>query len=91
MNTIYNNRAFLYGDAVFETVKIVNNSILFFEDHYFRLMSSMRILRMEIPMNFTMEFLEQEILNVYKQDVFQNLQELELLFLENKEVIICLN
>jgi branched-chain amino acid aminotransferase len=70
MNTIYNNRAFLYGDAVFETVKIVNNSILFFEDHYFRLMSSMRILRMEIPMNFTMEFLEQEILNVYKQECF---------------------
>ncbi|TWI03142.1 branched-chain amino acid aminotransferase [Flavobacterium tiangeerense] len=58
------NRAFLYGDGVFETVKIVNSKILFLEDHYFRLMASMRVLRMEIPMNFTMEFLEEEIISL---------------------------
>jgi branched-chain amino acid aminotransferase len=58
------NRGFLFGDAVFETVKIVNSKILFLEDHYFRLMSSMRIVRMEIPMNFTMEFLEEQILTL---------------------------
>jgi branched-chain amino acid aminotransferase len=56
------NRAFLYGDAVFETVKIIDSKILFLEDHYFRLMSSMRIIRMEIPMNFTMEYFEEQIL-----------------------------
>ena len=56
------NRGFLFGDAVFETVKIVDSKILFLEDHYFRLMSSMRVIRMEIPMNFTMEFLEEQIL-----------------------------
>lgn len=61
---LYNNRAFLFGDAVFETLKVLDNKILFFEDHYFRLMSSMRILRMEIPMNFTMEFIENQILNL---------------------------
>ena len=55
-NILTQNRAFLYGDAVFETVKIVDSKVLFLEDHYFRLMSSMRILRMEIPMNFTMEY-----------------------------------
>ena len=65
-NLLQNNRGFLFGDAVFETLKIVNNKILFFEDHYFRLMSSMRIVRMEIPMNFTLEFLENEILNLAK-------------------------
>lgn len=61
-NILTNNRAFLYGDAVFETVKIVNSKILFLEDHYFRLMSSMRVIRMEIPMNFTMEYFEEQIL-----------------------------
>lgn len=61
-NLLTDNRAFLYGDAVFETVKIVKSKILFLEDHYFRLMSSMRIVRMEIPMNFTMEFFEEQIL-----------------------------
>ena len=58
------NRSFLYGDGVFETLKIVNNKILFFEDHYFRLMASMRIVRMEIPMTFTMEYLEEQILQL---------------------------
>jgi len=66
-----NNRAFKYGDAVFETLNIQNNTVVFFEDHYFRLMASMRMLRMEIPMEFTLEFLEQEILKtVATQDNF---------------------
>lgn len=56
------NRGLNYGDAIFETLKIANNKISFWEDHYFRLMASMRILRMEIPMNFSMELLESEIL-----------------------------
>ncbi len=56
------NRGLNYGDAVFETLKVVASKVYFLEDHYFRLMASMRILRMEIPMNFTMEFFEKEIL-----------------------------
>jgi len=43
-----NNRGFVYGDAVFETLKVIRSKPLFLEDHYFRLMASMRILRMEI-------------------------------------------
>jgi branched-chain amino acid aminotransferase len=57
-----NNRGLQYGDAVFETLKISGTKIFFWEDHYFRLMASMRILRMEIPQTFTLEFLEAEIL-----------------------------
>ena len=61
-NVSINNRGLQYGDAVFETLKVVANRINFWEDHYFRLMASMRILRMEIPMSFSMEFLEKEII-----------------------------
>ena len=57
------NRGFTYGDAVFETIK-VNSKPLFWEAHYFRLMASMRILRMEIPMYFTPEFLESQIMDL---------------------------
>jgi branched-chain amino acid aminotransferase len=67
-NILTQNRAFLYGDGVFETLKIVNNKILFLEDHYFRLMASMRVVRMEIPMNFTMEFFEEQVLSLVQQN-----------------------
>jgi len=66
-NVLTHNRAFLYGDGVFETIKIINNKILFLEDHYFRLMASMRVVRMEIPMNFTMEFFEEQVLKLVQQ------------------------
>ncbi|RMA64596.1 aminotransferase class IV [Ulvibacter antarcticus] len=55
------NRGLNYGDAVFETIRVSAGKVLFWEDHYFRLMASMRILRMEIPMSFTLEYLEDEI------------------------------
>jgi len=58
------NRGFTYGDALFETLKVSHSKVLFWEDHYFRLMASMRILRMEIPMSFTLEHLESEILKL---------------------------
>lgn len=58
-----NNRGYAYGDALFETIKVSNGVILFWEDHYFRLMASMRIMRMDIPMNFTMEYLQKQIEN----------------------------
>jgi len=56
------NRGLNYGDALFETLRVSGGKIYFWEDHYFRLMASMRILRMEIPMNFTQEYLEKQIL-----------------------------
>ncbi|WP_109300051.1 aminotransferase class IV [Aquimarina sp. AU474] len=62
------NRGYAYGDALFETIRVNSGKILFWEDHYFRLMASMRILRMQIPMQFTPEFLEKEILEIVTQN-----------------------
>ncbi|WP_396188225.1 aminotransferase class IV [Flavobacterium sp.] len=66
------NRGFLFGDAVFETLKVSNNTLLFLEDHYLRLMAAMRICRMEIPMNFTMEFLEEQVVSLMAKVSFSN-------------------
>lgn len=57
------NRAFKYGDGIFETIKVERKKVLFIEDHYFRLMASARMLRMQLSMNFTLEYFESEILN----------------------------
>jgi branched-chain amino acid aminotransferase len=72
VNLTINNRAFKYGDGLFETIKLENNSVCFLEDHYFRLMASMRMLRMEIPMNFTLDFFETELLKVAKANNLEN-------------------
>lgn len=63
-----NNRGLLFGDALFETLRVVNGKLIFWEDHYLSLMSAMRILRMEIPMSFTMEFLEGQILMLLPEE-----------------------
>lgn len=67
-NLLEQNRGFLYGDGVFETMKVIDGKILFFEDHYFRLMAAMRIVRMEIPMTFTLEYIEEQILTLAKSN-----------------------
>ncbi|MET7030335.1 aminotransferase class IV [Sediminicola luteus] len=66
------NRGLKYGDGLFETIRVVNGKIFFWEDHYLRLMASMRIMRMEIPMNFTMEFLEEQLLNTIASNGLEN-------------------
>jgi len=66
------NRGYQYGDALFETIRVINSKVLFWESHYFRLMSSMRLLRMQIPMHFSPENLETEILDTIKANNLQN-------------------
>jgi len=62
----HQNRAFKYGDAIFDTLKYEGGSLQYIEDHYFRLMSSLRMLRMSIPMKFTLNYYENEILRTIK-------------------------
>ncbi|MGB7842514.1 MAG: aminotransferase class IV [Salinimicrobium sp.] len=66
------NRGYAYGDSVFESIRAINGKLMFWEEHYFRLMSSMRIMRMEIPMSFSLEFLEEEIISLLKENELQN-------------------
>lgn len=67
-----NNRGLAYGDSVFETIRVISAKIMFWEDHYFRLMASMRIMRMEIPASFSPEFLEKEILDLVRENQLEN-------------------
>jgi branched-chain amino acid aminotransferase len=68
----HRNRGFRFGDALYETLRIVNGKIYFIEDHYFTLMASIRIVRMEIPMDFTLEFFESEILKTVEANSLSN-------------------
>lgn len=84
LQLMVSNRSFLYGDGVFETLKVVDNKILFFEDHYFRLLASMRIVRMQIPMSFTLEYLENQILTLVNQQNIQHSARVRLTVFRNE-------
>jgi len=60
--TIYhNNRSFLYGDALFETMHANGAMVQFFEDHMARLKHGMEMLKMQIPSNIEHQTIEKEI------------------------------
>ena len=63
----FSRRSHLYGDALFETMRVHLGKICFWESHYFRLMSSMRILRMDIPLDWGPDDLESDILSCVPQ------------------------
>ncbi|HEC38008.1 MAG TPA: aminotransferase class IV, partial [bacterium] len=81
-----NNRGVQLGDAVFEELRVINGDVIFLEDHYLRLMSSMRILRMEIPMNFTMEFMEEEILKLISEDGLRETKKIKFTIYRNTSI-----
>lgn len=56
------NRGLNYGDALFETMRVINGRIVFWSDHHARLVRSMKLLRMEIPKCFSKDNLQAEIL-----------------------------
>ena len=68
----WQNRAFKYGDGIFDTLKFQDKNLHFIEDHYFRLMSSMRMLRMKIPLNFTLEYYEAQIIKTLSENGIQD-------------------
>ena len=59
-----NNRSFLYGDGLFETIHANGTEPQFLEKHLERLINSMHLLRMEIPSFFTSEYFKDHIKGV---------------------------
>ena len=55
------NRSFRYGDSLFETIHAANGAVQLFDSHYNRLLKSMKVLKMQMPDNFTPEGLEKDI------------------------------
>lgn len=61
------NRAFLMGDAVKVSFFIRNAELIMDEECYFFLMASMRKMRMNIPLSYTLEFFQ----SLFRKDVIE--------------------
>ncbi len=55
------NRSFRYGDGIFETLRIVNGQLQFFDRHYSRMITSMAAIKLDVPSSFTYEFVKSEV------------------------------
>lgn len=71
----YKNRAFCYGDALFETMHANGTEIQFFEDHMARLQYGMNVIKMEIPTVIETGFIEKEIIKLlHKNKLYQGVR-----------------
>lgn len=55
------NRAYLYGDGLFETIRVINGRAINVPNHYARLVEGMNALGMKPPATFSASFFEGEI------------------------------
>jgi len=62
------NRGHLYGDGLFESVRILNGKIINFSNHYNRLIDGMCVLKMKCQSSFTAEFLTAQINQLLEQN-----------------------
>ncbi|MDJ1502714.1 aminotransferase class IV [Xanthocytophaga agilis] len=58
------NRAFRYGDGLFETIIVQNKRISFLKDHCERLLDGMNTLQMNVPAGFSLDYLQREIMQL---------------------------
>lgn len=56
-----NNRAFHYGDGVFESIKVINGKAVFVNNHFIRLSEGLKALQINIPEHLNAESLRNEI------------------------------
>lgn len=80
----FNNNAFLNGDAVKAYFFVRNSQLIIVEECYFFLMASMRKLRMNIPLSFTLDFFSELFQKAIYENIFDN-GVITLLAFRNKE------
>lgn len=55
------NRGHLYGDGLFESIRVINGDPINLDNHVNRLMEGMKVLKMVCPAEFSVAFFEREI------------------------------
>ncbi len=61
-----NNRAYRYGDGLFETIKVANGKIPYYMTHYSRMIRGIHALQMVIPDFYHHEYFHRELIDLLK-------------------------
>ncbi len=62
------NRGHLYGDGFFESIRVINGKMINFENHFKRIIETVKVLKMKTSSGFTEENLSIEIQNLIDQN-----------------------
>ncbi len=62
------NRGLRYGDGIFETMKLLNGSLQFCDEHFARLWKGMMVLGFDIPKHFEPEKITEEIVQLAQKN-----------------------
>jgi branched-subunit amino acid aminotransferase/4-amino-4-deoxychorismate lyase len=62
------NRGFRYGDALFETIRVMNGQPCFLEHHINRLLEGMKLMKMNKNEHFQADFFAQEIKKILEKN-----------------------
>lgn len=74
-----NNRSFRYGDGCFETMKVIDDKLLFANYHFERLFSSLALLQFDLPSYFTPDYLQEQVLALAKKNYHNKLARIRLM------------
>jgi len=72
------DHSYRYGDGLFETMKGTAGAIMFKEDHFERLYSGLRILKINVPALFTKQYIEDQIKDLCKKNDCRGLARIRL-------------
>ena len=72
------NRSYRYGDGLFETMKIKDGNILLAFTHFERLFGSLSLLKFDIPLLFSKEKLEKDVLHLCRKNGCEKLARVRL-------------
>ena len=64
----HDNRAFKYGDGVFETIKVADGKVRLLNEHFERLKDSAEYLQLILPKGFNKSFFEKKILELTEKN-----------------------
>lgn len=62
------NRSYRYGDGLFETMKVLDGKIRLSELHFERLLSSLSLLKYQVPALLTIKKIQQEIISLCQKN-----------------------
>ena len=66
------SRGLLFGDGIFETIRVFNKQTPFIDDHIQRMLTGMSYLRMDIPEHFTPVYFKNKIAELIKKNELEN-------------------